>query len=310
MSLENEGWNPRLHFGGFTFQFPESMHGPNSPMLLLRSSPGSLVDIYQFVFAGCMVVKELGILDQLESQEDLHVVQVDSDHTDAILAAPSAHDASQSGTRDLAEKIPVGALDTENEMTMVEQVPQLPQTHGRQDLRDDTRGFKMIATNWLTTCQSRHQCGAEQDPNWSPWRLLCILDNEVRLIVCDEDIQPRPYVALSHCWGGVKPLILEKSSLGRFKKGLYMEDLPANFRDAVFITAELRFRYLWIDSLCIIQDSKEDWLLHAAQRAFVYSNCVLNIASRSAENTLESCFAIRDSRLIQVASVFWHGFSS
>jgi hypothetical protein len=59
--------------------------------------------------------------------------------------------------------------------------------------------------------------------------------------------------------------------------------------DAVLVTKAMGVRYLWIDSLCIIQD-KEDWALHAPQMATVYGNAYLTISADAAENsTLSPC---------------------
>jgi hypothetical protein len=67
------------------------------------------------------------------------------------------------------------------------------------------------------------------------------------------------YLALSHCWGkdGV-PLKTTKETVGKFEQSIPFEDLPRTFREAVIITRKLNVRYLWIDSLCIIQDDSAD----------------------------------------------------
>lgn len=76
------------------------------------------------------------------------------------------------------------------------------------------------------------------------------------------------YIAPSHCWGGSISPILTTGTLKQFQEFLPFDDLPANFRDAIIITRKLGIRYLWIDSLCILQnpnpgsedhDSKRDW---------------------------------------------------
>ena len=57
-----------------------------------------------------------------------------------------------------------------------------------------------------------------------------------------------------------------------------MESLPATFRDAVIATREMGFDYLWIDSLCIVQDSDEDWLYEAGKMQDYYKHSTLTIA--------------------------------
>ena len=60
------------------------------------------------------------------------------------------------------------------------------------------------------------------------------------------------YLTLSHCWGtGLMTRTLSENLHVRMK-GITMEDLSANLRDAVITTRRLGFRYLWIDSLCMV----------------------------------------------------------
>ena len=67
------------------------------------------------------------------------------------------------------------------------------------------------------------------------------------------------YVALSHCWGAGSPLKLLKANLSALRQQIDPSTLPRTFVDAVEVTRRLashfKTRYLWIDSLCIVQDS-------------------------------------------------------
>ena len=59
-----------------------------------------------------------------------------------------------------------------------------------------------------------------------------------------------------------------------------LERLPKTLQDAVLVTRRLQYQYLWIDSLCVLQDSMEDWEKEAATMSDVYNNAVLiNMAS-------------------------------
>jgi hypothetical protein len=75
-----------------------------------------------------------------------------------------------------------------------------------------------------------------------------------------------PYITLSHCWVGSSPLTTTVSSIAEWMSpsGIPTPLLPPTFRDAVAITRKLGFRHLWIDSLCIVQDSRADWMCEAA----------------------------------------------
>ncbi|OTA06247.1 hypothetical protein A9Z42_0069500 [Trichoderma parareesei] len=93
-----------------------------------------------------------------------------------------------------------------------------------------------------------------------------------------------PYIALSHSWGNTMPIQLVTSRLSDFTDGIAFQDLPATFRDAAALTLELGVSYLWIDSLCIIQDSASDWLHEAQRMASVYAFSHLTIAASASKN--------------------------
>lgn len=90
------------------------------------------------------------------------------------------------------------------------------------------------------------------------------------------------YATLSHCWGGLEFLTLTRNSLASFMTKVPIEECPKTFQDAVFITRKLGIDYLWIDSLCIIQDSEQDWLNESALMSQVYSNSTITIAAAAA----------------------------
>ncbi|KAL7955547.1 heterokaryon incompatibility domain-containing protein [Trichoderma compactum] len=78
------------------------------------------------------------------------------------------------------------------------------------------------------------------------------------------------YVALSHCWGTGPNLCTARSTLQKHKHGIKVSELPPTFRDAVNVARNLSVRYLWIDSLCIIQDDPHDWQMESAKMASIY----------------------------------------
>jgi hypothetical protein len=85
-------------------------------------------------------------------------------------------------------------------------------------------------------------------------------------------------------------MTLKKDNISNFRKGIPPEALTKTFRDAIDICRYLDLPYLWIDSLCIIQDSSEDWALQSALMAQIYGQSDLNIAATCAENGSFGCF--------------------
>ncbi|RDX40747.1 HET-domain-containing protein [Lentinus brumalis] len=93
------------------------------------------------------------------------------------------------------------------------------------------------------------------------------------------------YAALTHCWGGEVPGQTLLENVGARRQVLDVFELPANFRDAIRITRELGIRYLWIDALCIIQDSDEDWRAEAAKMAAIYSGAAVVVSAMDSNSS-------------------------
>jgi hypothetical protein len=101
------------------------------------------------------------------------------------------------------------------------------------------------------------------------------------------------YIALSHCWGSATPLTATKASWAKLAVNISLGDLPPLFQDAIIITRQLGLRYLWIDSLCIIQDSLRDWETEAAKMASIYQSSYVTISATDASDSRAKCLADR-----------------
>ncbi|KAF1978655.1 hypothetical protein BU23DRAFT_421303, partial [Bimuria novae-zelandiae CBS 107.79] len=87
------------------------------------------------------------------------------------------------------------------------------------------------------------------------------------------------YLTLSHRWsqGPVCKLVMD--NLPDFRKDIPIRDLSITFQDAIEATNSLGFEYIWIDSLCIIQDSTHDWAAEVTQMAQIYENAACNLSA-------------------------------
>ena len=142
-----------------------------------------------------------------------------------------------------------------------------------------------LASAWLRDCLANHKlCNRIANADFAPpTRVIDLGLQEEKLLPrlhlsSSEDLNMK-YIALSHCWGMTKPAILKKNMLRTMIRGIDWSRLPKTFQDAMVITRRLGFRYLWIDSLCIMQDSLEDWSKESGNMQNVYVNCVLTIAA-------------------------------
>jgi hypothetical protein len=127
-----------------------------------------------------------------------------------------------------------------------------------------------------------------------PTRVVDVEDGDIaRLILTDKDkiSQGAHYVALSHCWGQLSEEQTNKwktttsNEKDRRAQGFPVTELPQTFQDAIRVTRELGQRYLWIDSLCIIQDNREDWDTESKKMEVVFRNVYYTIAATSAEDS-------------------------
>ncbi|ROV87505.1 hypothetical protein VPNG_10389 [Cytospora leucostoma] len=109
------------------------------------------------------------------------------------------------------------------------------------------------------------------------------------------------YVTLSHRWGdnkGMQQVMLKQKNLEDLTRGLKLKNLPEHFRNAIEFAATLHnVQYIWIDSLCIIQDSTEDWLIESSLMHQVYSQSYLNISATAAEQSRQWLYLRRKSRI-------------
>lgn len=168
----------------------------------------------------------------------------------------------------------------------------------------DPQTWSLVQT-WLGMCTEMHQCSRHAAEGFVPTRLLELdyagREKSFRLVDSADLDAAAPYVSLSHCWGTgpvEKKLRLLGSTEDLLRRGLPLSRLPRLFRDAVEIAERLRIRYIWIDRLCIIQDSGEDWEAEAATMQMVYQNGFLNIAALGARDDQEGCFFDREPLLV------------
>ena len=159
-----------------------------------------------------------------------------------------------------------------------------------------------LVMKWLRDCGGGHEeCKLEgNEATALPTRVIDVgivnddygsQTSSCRLI--QSNGQHAEYLTLSHCWGDVRhDKLLTRTSMPSLLAGFADADLPKVFRDAVWLTRQLGKRYLWIDSLCIIQPvagDDGDWKIEGSKMSDIYRNAYLTIAASSASNSVEGC---------------------
>ena len=127
--------------------------------------------------------------------------------------------------------------------------------------------------------------------------------------VGDDDTSPKlittggkvgTWIALSYCWGGDSVFIHNDSTVADLKAGIPLEKYPRTLRDAIIITRALGVKYIWIDALCIKQDSREDWAAEAAKMREVYSGAIVTVSAANSPSTQSGIFSPRKLGLSKV----------
>ncbi len=146
--------------------------------------------------------------------------------------------------------------------------------------------------HWLAECTQGHaRCGVGAEAPL-PTRVLDLglglSDAAIRL--CETEGNMGRYICLSYCWGRSEFIKTTRDNLERHKRGISPEALPRTFRHVIRIARALGIRFVWIDSLCIIQDDNADWMLEAGRMAGVYRNSYITIAPSWADSPDGGCF--------------------
>lgn len=116
-------------------------------------------------------------------------------------------------------------------------------------------GFERIK-QLVDICVKSHDDCNKQSTTFFPQRLIRVADDGSLPRLHISSGEEYDYVALSHCWGKFPMLTTTTATLEERKSGIKWSELPKTFQDAIRVTKVLGIRYIWIDSLCILQDDQ------------------------------------------------------
>ncbi|EFX01599.1 tol-like protein [Grosmannia clavigera kw1407] len=183
-------------------------------------------------------------------------------------------------------------LDVPSEGDKQVGIPKLPEAGSLAHLR--------ILKAWIEDCDETHQC-VPKGIDFLPTRLLEVTDDGfIRLVhTVPDQAKKKRYVAFSHRWGKStwEPQFrVYNTNISQWQNGVHKAQLPQSFRDAVRITRGLDMRYLWIDSLCIIQDNTEDKIRELQRMEHVFSSAYVTIAATCATDSNDRFLKTRYKR--------------
>ena len=207
---------------------------------------------------------------------------------------PSPSDL-QPQTSDLLPLIPKFELDIKLDPRLVRNM--------LVDIASDpqTSGLFNLAREWLQRCLSSHpKCGNRMRKKL-PTRVIDVgsADGSRKPRIAIGGRKRDQYVTLSHRWSQAsREVATTRANIAERLQAIPLALFPRTFRDAVSITRRLGYRYLWIDSLCIIQDDKSDWEKECQKMCTVFENSSFTISALRAHDS-----PVFENTAFQVSSV-------
>ncbi|KAI1453491.1 HET-domain-containing protein [Annulohypoxylon moriforme] len=162
----------------------------------------------------------------------------------------------------------------------------LPTRRDITTLDSNGEGSFNTALGWIQNCVSQHECSGNISTPLPTRVINCGLDGSPIRIVNGNSKCAR-YVCLSHCWGEKRPLMTTSKTLAGFLEEIPWSAIPATFQDAIVFARKLGVQYIWIDSLCIIQDSAMDWAIESSRMADIYRNSYVTIAATASKSSMD-----------------------
>lgn len=170
------------------------------------------------------------------------------------------------------------------------------------------------AKAWLHDCSDHHSCGKSQ-VGFYPKRLLDLRGGRIRLFETNsvKDFN-EPYVCLSHRWGNSeRRLTSTVVNIHNHMKGIPWEEVPRTFKDAIAVCKHLSVCYLWIDTVCILQEydgmsdedakrTNTDFAAQNSAMARIYQNSYFTICATMSTNMDSGIFPTKYDHRIKVTA--------
>lgn len=160
---------------------------------------------------------------------------------------------------------------------------------------------------WLHNCIANHKsCGPRQPESWLPTRVHDVgseADPTVRLTLSSSLDMDTQYAALSHRWGADKSFVLKSANITVCQQEIPISKISATIRDSIMVTRAIGLRYLWVDSMCIVQDDPSDWARESASMAKVYGLSTCTIAAANSGRGDGGFFATRNQYRVRPCHV-------
>jgi hypothetical protein len=137
-----------------------------------------------------------------------------------------------------------------------------------------------LASAWESSCYDHHSsCAAATQDSTLPTRVINVL-NLGGAILEDGGCRRDKYLTLSYKWGGTKRYLTLTDNIACHYDTISHEELPKTFQDAIYVTQQLGFKYLWIVGLCIVHDRHEDLQREISHMGDIYRGASLTLLQK------------------------------
>lgn len=173
-------------------------------------------------------------------------------------------------------------------------IPPLPNT-------TDSKENWALSRSWFEKCLKSHKvCSSRTSPRL-PTRLVRVgsTHRDAQLCLSKDLPKETQYATLSHCWGTLSISRLQTDNVEALQQALPFDKLCKTFQEAFVAAHRFGLEYIWIDSLCIIQDDEDDWRQESGLMGEVYGNSTLNIAATAAPDGRSGLFPSRSPLPLQ-----------
>ena len=142
-----------------------------------------------------------------------------------------------------------------------------------------------LCRTWIQDCENAHTSCALTTQAELPRRVIdCRPDRDLKLCRVSNEPAAQRYLALSYCWGGTNPPTTTKANFPQHGQCIRWETLPKLYQEVVVLARKLDIPFLWIDSLCIIQDESKDRNHQIARMGGIFESATLVVIAAASQS--------------------------
>lgn len=154
--------------------------------------------------------------------------------------------------------------------------------------------LEFLLERLVNCCENHDKCRPQA--RIIPTRLIDV-GQTIRLIDRpDNDGDTPRFLYLSACWGSDFALRLTRSNYAQLEKEILLEELPRTIRDAIVVAQALKIPYIWVDSLCILQDDLQSWKNEVMRMKDYLRSCTFTLGVASSRSLAAGFLDLRDDR--------------